>query len=285
MKHGVTMWLIGAILALGLVTVLGGCGSGGSSSGTLRVYLTDAPSTTYSSVVVTIEGIQIHDDVNGWVALNGTFPVTVDLLTLQYQQQLLGTVPLDGHYTQTRLLLSSEPGANTVTLLSDGSTHDLVVPSGPQTGIKLIGQYTVETGRTTAIVIDFDPDKTIHLTGSDKYKLRPTIPLIVQQNALATYGALAGKIEPPEAWETVTIAAYDASTDALAATCAVTFPPPGETPTETDGTFRIALPAGTYYLKAEAAGFEPYDSQPTTWAVSLGTDTDVGIITLTPVTP
>jgi hypothetical protein len=41
------------------------------------------------------------------------------------------------------------------------------------------------------------------------------------------------------------------------------------------------LPAGTYYLKVMTTGYTEYDSRPTTWAVSLGADTDAGTITLT----
>ena len=282
MKHWVSAGLAAALLALGMAAVLGGCGSNSASPGRAAVYLTDAASATYSAVNVTIESVEIHQ-AGRWVSVNGDFPVVVDLLTLQYQQHLLGTVPLsEGQYTQTRMILSDEAGANTVTLLSDSSTHDVEVPSGPQTGIKLIGGYSVEAGRTTAIVIDFDPDKTIHLTGSDKYVLRPTIPLIVQQQALDEYGALAGAIEPEAAWETAVVSAYDAASDLLVASCAVTFPPLGETPQPTDGTFRIALPGGTYYLKATATGYDPFDSRPTTYVVDWQADTDAGTITLTP---
>ena len=277
------MRLTAAVMVVGLVVALAGCGSESSSatSGRVAAYLTDAASTTYSAVNVTIEGVQIHR-AGGRMTVNGTFPVTVDLLTLQYQQQLLGTLPLgEGQYTQTRMILSDAPGANTVTLLSDATTHDVVVPSGSQTGIKLIGEYSVEGGRTTAIAIDFDPDKTIHLTGSGEYVLRPTIPLVVQEQAVMEYGALAGSVEPQAAWETAVVSAYDAASDALVASCAVTVPPQGEPPTPTDGTFRIALPAATYYVKATATGYAEYDSRPTTYAVSLGADTDVGTITLT----
>lgn len=282
MKQATRGRLIALVLLAGLGAGLAGCGTmGASSAGRAAVYITDAASATFSSVKVTIDGIMIRRP-NRWVSVPGVFPVTVHLLTLSFQQQLLGTIVLpEGFYSETRLVLSSAPGANTVTLLSDGSTHDLVLPSGTQTGIQLIGGYRVQAHQTLALAIDFGPDKTIHLDSNDKFILRPTIPLIVEQQVLVRYGALNGTIEPQAAWDTAVVSAYDAATKVLVAASAVTFPPAGEAPTPTDGTFRIALPAGTYSLKATATGFTGFDSRPITHAVTVGADTDAGTITLT----
>jgi hypothetical protein len=271
-----------AVLGLIIVVGLAGCGSGGGSTTRAAVYLTDASDGTYSSVVVTIEGIQIHEETRGWVSLPGSFPMTVDLLTLQYQQQLLGSVVLEpGTYTQTRMILSSEPGANQVTLASDSSVHDITIPSSAQTGIKLIGNYSLSAGETTALVIDFCPDKVIHITGNGEYKMKSTIPLIFQADALSQYGAIAGVVAPAEAWETAVVSAYSSANDALVASTGVIVPAEGDPAAETDGTFRIMLPAGDYYLIVTADAYDPFDTRPTTYPVTTGADTDAGTITLT----
>jgi len=275
--------LVGLMAVLGLAIIVGlaGCGSG-SSSTQAAVYLTDASNGTYSSVVVTIEGIQIHEETRGWVSLPGSFPMTVDLLSLQYQQRLLGTVVLEpGTYTQTRMILSAEPGANQVTLASDSSVHDITIPSSALTGIKLIGNYQLSPGETTALVIDFNPDAVIHVTGNGQYKMKSTIPLIFQEQALSQYGALAGVIAPAEGWETVVVSAYSASNDVLVASTGVYVPAEGDEPSDADGTFRIMVPAGDYYLIVTADGYDPFDTRPTTYPVTTGADTGVGTITLT----
>lgn len=275
--------LVGLTALVGLAIVIGlaGCGSGGTSS-RAAVYLTDASNGTYSSVVVTIEAIQIHEETRGWVSLPGTFPMVVDLITLQYQQQLLGTVALEpGIYTQTRMILSSEPGANQVTLASDSTVHDITIPSSALTGIKLIGNYEISPGETTALVIDFNPDAVIHVTGGGEYKMKSTIPLIFQADALSQYGALAGVIAPAEAWETAVVSAYSAANDALVASTGVIVPEAGDPPAASDGSFRIMVPAGDYYLIVTATGYDAFDTRPTTYPVTIGADTAVGTITLT----
>jgi hypothetical protein len=179
-------------LAAMLLAMAAGCGSPGSGSGSgtgiLNVHLVDGPGD-FSQINLHVVQVSIHSDSDGWVIL-GTNDQTVDLLTLTGGVSATlaagATVPA-GHYTQMRLLLGS---GNTV-VLADGSVHDLKVPSGLQSGVKLIVNFDVAAGTTRDVFIDFDAHRSIflHAAGaSGQYILRPVIRAF---DALAT-GSISG---------------------------------------------------------------------------------------------
>lgn len=147
----------------------------GSSLGTIRVSLVDAPIAGMSAITVDIQSVQIESD-DGWLTL-GTPQQTYNLLDLTggiFASLADGTALAPGHYGQLRLVLGSQ---NTVTL-ADSSTHALTVPSGQQTGIKMPLDFDMAAGQTADIWIDFDAANSIqlHSTGqSGKYMLRPVV--------------------------------------------------------------------------------------------------------------
>jgi hypothetical protein len=79
-----------------------------------------------------------------------------------------------GSYGQLRLLL----GAGNTIRTADGVLHDLVVPSGMQTGVKMPLHFDVQANTTKDVFVDFDAHRSIfvHETGaSEKYVLRPVV--------------------------------------------------------------------------------------------------------------
>jgi hypothetical protein len=54
----------------------------------------------------------------------------------------------------------------------------LDTPSAIQSGIKLIHQFTVDSGQRVDLLLDFDACKSIVQTGNGKYKLKPVIKVI-----------------------------------------------------------------------------------------------------------
>lgn len=176
-KHA---WLL-AVLAV----VLSGCGIGGDNTGRLSMSLTDKPTHDYKEVWVTIQDIYVHkeDDPEGaWTKVLDVNK-TLNLLTLangvRYE---LGLVDLDpGHYSQMRLMIgavnSDDPGrpANYIVDTKD-QAHDLKIPSGVQSGVKLVQGFDINENSTTELIFDFDVAASIVATGnSGKYILRPTI--------------------------------------------------------------------------------------------------------------
>jgi hypothetical protein len=197
------------LLGIGLVSCSGGgsgtvgssgdSGIGGGNIGTLILGLTDGPppKNTYDAIYVTIKEISVkHEDKEGWDRLTGPeldLPKTFNLLDLVNGVIAdLGVVELEaGHYNQMRLLLGTEPDeeenilgeahdyANYLILEGDDEQIPLKVPSGYQTGIKLVNGFDIEVEGSTELVLDFDANKSIVKAGkSGKWLLKPTIKMI-----------------------------------------------------------------------------------------------------------
>jgi hypothetical protein len=160
-------------LALGLLFGCGGSGSG--STGAMTVHVTDGPILGFKEINVHILRVEIRGE-GGWTTL-GTPDVTLNLLDLTGgvgQTLAAGATLPAGHYGQMRLVLGS---GNTVKL-ADDSVHDLTVPSGLQSGIKLTVSFDVAAGTTKDVWIDFDAAHSIQVVAagaSQQYLLRPTV--------------------------------------------------------------------------------------------------------------
>jgi len=164
--------LFAAGLGLTLLVACGGSSSGGS--GSMNVHLVDGPIAGYQEINVNIQTVEISGN-GGWKTL-GTPNKTINLLNLVggVDETLAAGATLPaGHYQQMRLVLGS---GNTVKL-ADGTVQPLIVPSGLQTGIKLIVSFDVAAGTTKDVWIDFDAAHSIQVVMagmSGQYILRPT---------------------------------------------------------------------------------------------------------------
>ena len=193
--------LLGLFGVLGAVLVAGcgggdGNGSAGTSLGSLRVSLTDAPACGFDAVNVTVDKVRVHQSssVNegaaGWTTIALVPPRKINLLDLndptqgpKFALERLGETPLEaGHYTQVRLVLvgnsGAQPLANSVVLSGTTAEVPLETSSGIQSGIKLIHQFTVDAGQQVDLLLDFDACKSIVKTGNGKYKLKPVIHVV-----------------------------------------------------------------------------------------------------------
>jgi hypothetical protein len=187
------------ILSMLLVSCGGGGGGGGGgsgvpgSTGTVSVGLTDASTTDYRAVYVTISEVAVHRDGGNWDIVSSPNK-TVNLLDLVngIRQDLgLATLPT-GHYTQMRLILDSKPDTSLNILsrahpyanyfIDNSSTPqeiELKVPSGFQTGIKIVKGFDINANQTTELVLDFDAARSIVKAGaSGKWLLKPTIKVL-----------------------------------------------------------------------------------------------------------
>ena len=189
--------LMGFLLAV----VVAGCGSDGGGNtqpGTLGVSMTDAPACGFDAVNVTVSKVRVHQSDNasenaaGWTDITLNPARKINLLNLNDPTQpnlaleSLGETPLAaGHYTQLRLVLvpnsnnPNPPFANSVILSAQPNNEiALETPSGMQSGIKLIHQFTVGSGQRVDLLLDFDACKSIVQTGNGTYKLKPVIKVI-----------------------------------------------------------------------------------------------------------
>lgn len=165
--------------------------------GTLKIYLTDAlekngTDDDYDKILISISRIEAHfvetdedksDTEIAGGSIKGNWQVIVewdegfevDLTELKGESILLVSSELlpSGKYTQLRVFLESQ-----ATIVVDGATHPLDIPSVEQTGIKLIHPFEITSGYVTELTLDFDADKSIIKTGNDGYKLIPVIGII-----------------------------------------------------------------------------------------------------------
>jgi hypothetical protein len=195
------------LLVLLPLAVLAGCSSSNNmsspGSGTMRIRMTDKPATgnvEAVNIVVTEVSVRVaegsatgsdSDSVSmsgGWQVLSTTAK-TYDLMKLQngvFTTIGQGLLPA-GTYTQIRLKL----GAGS-TVVVDGATLPLKVPSGMQSGLKLTGNFVVPPGGTTDVGLDFDASRSLHQTGNSQWMLKP----VVKAFTITAAGAIHGTVLP-----------------------------------------------------------------------------------------
>jgi hypothetical protein len=243
-----------------LVAVFFAC-SDDEKNARLQVYLTDAPGD-YQEVNVEIEGVEIHrsddESESGWEALQINSGVYNLLELTNGLDTLLGEISIPaGKISQIRLKL----GDNNTLKIND-TMHALTTPSGQQSGLKLQVHETLAEGITYKILLDFDVARSIVLTGSNSYKLKPVIRTITE----AQDGAIRGIVDPAES----TPAIYAiANTDTV-----------GTTYSDSTGHFLIrGLPAGSYTVI-----FSPNSNfsltQKENVGVQIGNVTELGVVTI-----
>lgn len=191
-----------SLLALGLITASCGGGGGGPSTGTLSVGVTDAPVDEATAVVVKFTGVAIKRAGADEEVFSFTAPRTIDLLALQggnAASLLQGTTVTAGAYEWMRLQVeatgNTDGSGNPVDSYlqrTDGTKAPLFVPSGSQSGLKLVSGFSVPAGGTASFTIDFDLRKSITLPQSSgsPYFLKPALRLV--DNAVA--GTIAGTV-------------------------------------------------------------------------------------------
>lgn len=193
---------LAAALPLAIAAALSACGGGGGSSGstgtgTLNLSITDAPVDDADAVVVEFTGVEIKPSGGSSFSIDFAAPRQIDLLALTggtAEIILDGEVLAAGDYEWMRLKVNATEGGDPMDdsyIVVGGQTYELRIPSGDQTGLKLNRPITIPANGSTSFTIDFDLSKSIHLTGQNNYKLRPTLRLVDN----TTDGALAGTVD------------------------------------------------------------------------------------------
>jgi hypothetical protein len=196
--------VLGAVACIVMLAFLAACGGGGDSAGapeapkfgrlTLRV--TDSPVTDAARVVVQFTGLEIKPRDAAQPEVFDFAPRQIDLLALDGggSEILLADELLPaGEYEWIRLKVNAgREGSDSFIELDDGSRHPLFIPSGNQTGLKLIRGFLIGAGGTHNFTIDFDLRKSvIHPPGlGEPYLLKPVLRLV---NNLEV-GSIAGTV-------------------------------------------------------------------------------------------
>jgi hypothetical protein len=235
-------------------------------TGTLQVRMTDAPGAFDAvNLVVTEVAVNVSaaaadsDSARGWVVLNHD-STTYDLIQMQNGTfRVIGSTTLAaGTYSQIRLKI----GAGS-TVVVNGQTFPLTVPSGAQSGLKIQGPFVVSGGQVTDVLIDFDASRSIIQTGNGTYMLKPVIHVM---NG-ATAGSIHGIIVPSTATSTVTA---EQGSDTL-----------GTAVPNANGEFTMSVLApGTYSVRINPAATTYRDTILANVSVTGGHTTQLGVVTL-----
>ncbi|MCH8531704.1 MAG: DUF4382 domain-containing protein [Saccharospirillum sp.] len=177
------------VLAMGVAAMtLAGCNlSGGSAattgSGTLSLDITDAPVDSATEVTVIFSGVDIQSANGVRTEIRYDESKAIDLLSLQggITEPLLEeeTLPA-GDYEWIRLVLDADLDSASYIVI-DEAQYDLFIPSGAQTGLKLVSGFTIPVNGEVSMTIDFDLRKSIVAPkGNPKanYFLKPALRLV-----------------------------------------------------------------------------------------------------------
>lgn len=242
-----------------LFSLLAGCGGSSSSSptaspdsGKISIELTDAPfpSDRVSEANVTIDKIEIRrsddSDGNPFVTLSeASQSFNLLELTNGVTRSLVDLDIAEGSYDLIRLYVAE------ASVVFDGKTYDLSVPSGAETGIKIFIEPSIDVagGLTTELLLDFDVSRSFVVQGNpdspagiDGFTFKPTIKVA----NLSVSGRLVGEITDTldQPLKGVLVSAY-ASGELYTSTL-----------TDDSGKYAVlGLPEGTYDIVVERDGY------------------------------
>lgn len=174
-------------------------------SGTLQLYVTDAPPREQvTSIMVTVSEVQVHmaeaeqereqeqsasdnetpeqeleqereqDGEGKWITIDlSDDATTFDLLEIKGIEQYLGASEVAiGKYTQVRLVVDTIQVS-----LGEGELQDATVPSNE---LKIVRPFDVIAGETTALILDFEADKMVTVTGAGRILVKPVVKLSIK---------------------------------------------------------------------------------------------------------
>ncbi len=164
----------------------GGTDGSNDSTGSFNLAVTDAAIDSASHVFVEFTGVSIQP-VDGEV-IEFTFDEAkqIDLLALQGSASeglVSGEEVPTGDYEWIRLHVNAEADGmvDSYIEMDDGNQMELWIPSGSQTGLKLVNGFTVTANNSVDFTIDFDLRKSVVLPPADQIGgaiLKPALRLI-----------------------------------------------------------------------------------------------------------
>lgn len=180
------------ILILLILVAVNGCiGTNSSSSpgATINLSVADTPVDEADSVVVAFTGVVLMGP-DGQTSFKFATEQTLDLLKLHgnISAKLLNGIKVPaGNYQWLRLDVDV---ANSYVISSTGGKYPLNIPSGSQSGLKLVSGFTLAQGDIANFMIDFYLRQGLTLDnsgGTTTYTLKPAQRLInLQQVGMIT---------------------------------------------------------------------------------------------------
>lgn len=183
-------------------------GGGQAKTGFLKVGITDAPVDEAAAVVVKFTGVELKPQGGPAFSIDFATPKSLDLMQFQGDERAVlldGEEILAGDYEWMRLKVESDPnvaGDSYLQLEANGAQCEMRIPSGDQTGLKLIRGFTIGAGTTTDFTIDFDLRKSIvappgqttivDTCDNQAFMLKPVLRIVDNLQV----GTIAGDVDP-----------------------------------------------------------------------------------------
>jgi hypothetical protein len=144
-----------------------------AKAGTVDIKVTDAPLQDLSSLNITVDQFEVHQqETDQWINVTITDgQVTFDLVTLRNitQDAALDQIPL-GNYTKIRMhVLSAAAQIN---------GGDAITVRFPPDKLDIIVHFEVKKGQTTSIILDIQVD-TIKIAENPQHNATPVIKATV----------------------------------------------------------------------------------------------------------
>lgn len=192
---------LASAIVLASMGLLAGCdsNSGGSTSastGTFSLDITDGPVDSATKVVVEFTAVSIKPADGEALVFEFAEAKSIDLLQLQGSASdglLTNEVVASGSYEWIRLHVNAERDnlMDSYMEMDDGTQIELYVPSGAQTGLKLVSGFTIAAGGGADFTIDFDLRKSItNPRGMPAAILKPALRIVDNM----VVGTLTGSI-------------------------------------------------------------------------------------------
>lgn len=156
------------------VAMFNSCSDDDSISGNgdyaYKIRMTDAPGP-YDEINVDIQSVAIIDGNGNTVMMDADTGVH-NLLELSngVDMQLASRNLEDDEVSQIKLTLGTN---NTVVL--DGETYPLTLSSSDEAGLTINVNQTLEANANNEILLDFDGNSSVEVTGVNTFKIRPVI--------------------------------------------------------------------------------------------------------------
>jgi hypothetical protein len=262
------LWIVSSLLIFMFVGCGGGDDSSSSDTGTVSLSLSDATTDEYNAVYVTIEAVEAHKDEGSHWQIVASPNATYNLLELvNGVRELLGITDLEtGHYTQMRMIIGENADGG-INILSEGhpygnyivddsnAYHELKIPSGSQTGIKIVNGFDINENQTTELIIDFNASRSVVVAGDNgRWLLKPTIKVVDETECSIISGTVSGlDIEGTLEGVLVSAQIYDPDADDEKDTVIVQT----STVTDEEGSYTIFLEPGTYNIVGYKDGYDP----------------------------
>ena len=169
----------------------------------MNLGITDGPGDSASSVVVSFTGVELQPSGGGQsITVNFSSPKTIDLMQEQNGNEaslLSGESVPAGNYDWIRLILNVAADGTVANsyIMINGAQYPLMIPSGAETGLKLVQGFTMTANQVANFTVDFMLQQSITAPpgqssgGTQDYVLRPALRLIDNVQAGTIGGTVA----------------------------------------------------------------------------------------------